>query len=197
MQACRCSCDGLRTSHPVLDTHPTSARGRTLQAVAMQHGVALRRPITSCTIIVLLQTYNHSFTVFGTACPPSRAQVILQQAALAGSTAAASSSPAACPQADQLLDQARQLAAAYGVDPLELALHHLGAMISGAPAVTPEVRRCAGGNTSCQHQLRNARRLHLAASFSSVPVRRFRLSFPQPLHFCVLLALPPSLAVNA
>ncbi|EFJ42827.1 hypothetical protein VOLCADRAFT_107073 [Volvox carteri f. nagariensis] len=68
-----------------------------------------------------------------------RRQAILQQAALAGK-AEAEAPGAASPRAAELMEQARQLAAAYGVDPWDVELHFMSALITDAVAVTAELR---------------------------------------------------------
>ncbi|GFR44555.1 hypothetical protein Agub_g5826, partial [Astrephomene gubernaculifera] len=89
-----------------------------------------------------------------------RRQAILQQAALAGQTEAAALQQSASPPAPQqsgreLLAQARQLAAVYGVDPWDVELQYTCALITSAPAVTDELRAtvhaCTAPSTEQQH----------------------------------------------
>ncbi|KAG2491906.1 hypothetical protein HYH03_009857 [Edaphochlamys debaryana] len=100
-----------------------------------------------------------------------RRQAILQQAALAGAAEAASPSGQAepCAQAGGLLATAHRLGAAYGVDPWDIELAFVQALLTSASAVTPEASLRASLQAREPPLLARPRALLQALAASALP----------------------------
>ncbi|KXZ45400.1 hypothetical protein GPECTOR_55g306 [Gonium pectorale] len=96
-----------------------------------------------------------------------RRQAILQQAAQAGAEEAAA--PGASPRAASLLESARSLAAAYGVEGWELEAAYVVALATTAPAVTPELRAAVASASRPPLSRPGPLLARLAAAYGSLP----------------------------